>query len=170
MATPLDSVVVEFNQGADSLLIARKSKVNSASSTKGSQRRSSFSNAIGKRAEKIVYRFLLNDLPADQRESLRWVSEEGETPGWDIEYFGNDRAINAIEVKGTQGSAFLNVELTGNEWKAAEDLRDRYSLFLVSRCMGARPVVEVIQNPYGLSLQGELAAMPLSWRIERIAK
>ena len=52
---------------------------------------------------------------ADQKSTIRWRAQEGYTPGWDIEYADERGNIVAIEVKGTTGYAFPNVELTGNE-------------------------------------------------------
>ena len=98
------------------------------------------------------------------------MSEEGETPGWDIEYPTDNGEKNAIEVKGTQRSAFPSIELTKNEWQSAEKLRDHYSLFLVSKCLDTHPVIEVIRDPFKLFTEGELSVIPLAWRVERIGE
>jgi len=62
------------------------------------------------------------------------VAKEGEKPGWDIHYNDGDYLV-AVEVKGTSGSLFSNIELTAQEWKAAQSLGDRYWLYLVTDCL-----------------------------------
>ena len=47
--------------------------------------------------------------------------------GWDIEYKSGGQIIG-VEVKATTGSSFSSVELTANEWQAAQRLRQRYRL------------------------------------------
>jgi len=46
-----------------------------------------------------------------------------------------------IEVKGTSGPSFPNIEITAGEWVAAIALRDRYWLYLVANCLSHQPVL-----------------------------
>jgi hypothetical protein len=99
-------------------------------------------------------------------KTLRWVAGGGQTPGWDIQYGPGNNFI-AVEVKGTSGRHFAAVELTAREWEAAKQLRSRFLLMLVSQCKSATPLIEIIEDPFGLHLAGEIVTQPLSWRIER---
>ena len=54
------------------------------------RRLSLFAKAVGDRAEEIVIRFLQEILVSGEKSTIKWVSRDGETPGWDIEY----RSVN----------------------------------------------------------------------------
>ena len=105
----------------------------------------------------------------DRRRRIRWVSVLGEKPGWDIEYVDSHNRLIAIEVKGTTGKSFSNIEITGNEWEAANRLRDRYWIYLVSDCCSKSPRIQRIQNPFDLKESGKLQVTPMLWRVEFIA-
>lgn len=96
----------------------------------GEPRRSRYSNEIGRRAEKIVYRRL-----QDRYEEVRWLADEGEKPGWDIQYQDGEDTVR-VEVKGSTGEAFTSIELTAREWEAAQEHGDQYWLYLVGNCFG----------------------------------
>jgi uncharacterized protein DUF3883 len=132
-------------------------------------RRSRFSKAVGDRAEEAVFKYLKASLPPGVRKTVRWVASEGETPGWDIEYLDGNELV-AVEVKGTQGPAFLSVELTGGEWSAARDRRKRYWLFLVADCLSPAPRIEPIQDPWGCVETGQWRVTPITWRVELVAE
>ncbi len=70
----------------------------------------------------------------------------------------------------TRGSAFPSVEVTANEWRAAEKLRDRYRLVLVAKAGSRHPKIEFLDDPWGRSQTGELQILPLSWKIQRTAR
>jgi len=133
------------------------------------RRLSSFANITGMRGEEIVVKYLSHKLTPTERQRIRWVSVLGEKPGWDIEYVDSHNRLIAIEVKGTTGKSFPNVEITGNEWEAANRLRDRYWIYLVSDCCSKRPRIQRIQNPFDLKESGKLQVTPMLWRIEFIA-
>ncbi len=101
----------------------------------------------------------------NERDSIKWISKSGETPGWDIEYYDSTNKIVAIEVKGTNGKNFPNVEITGNEWNAAIELGDQYWIYLVSDCLGTNPKIQRLQNPLKLKETGWLRTTPILWRI-----
>lgn len=133
------------------------------------RRLSLYAKVVGERAEKIVIKYLTDTLIPRERESIRWISKSGETPGWDIEYCGSDNNIVAIEVKGTNGKNFPNIEITGNEWNAAIELRDHFWIYLVSDCLGTSPKIQRLQNPFKLKEAGLLRTTPILWRIEMIS-
>lgn len=133
------------------------------------RRLSSFANITGMRGEEIVVKYLSDRLIPTERRRIRWVSVLGEKPGWDIEYVDSHNRLIAIEVKGTTGKSFLNIEITGNEWEAANHLRDRYWIYLVSDCCSKSPRIQRIQNPFDLKESGKLQVTPMLWRVEFIA-
>ena len=139
----------------------------SGKASSGITRRSGRSKAIGDAAEKVVKDWLEEHLPTEQRQTVIWVAETGRKPGWDIEYEADGRRI-AVEVKGTTGAAFPNVEVTANEWLAAETEREAYRLCLVTHCESANPRLHWVEDPWGELLAGRLAAVPMVWRLDRI--
>jgi len=73
---------------SDDLLRAprRGATINSDRDSGNRSRRSAYAKSTGDRAESIVLRHLQETLPFAESETLRWVSDSGEKPGWDIEY------------------------------------------------------------------------------------
>jgi hypothetical protein len=131
-------------------------------------RRSRNSTIIGNRAEEVVFRLLQAVASTKGYQSVRWVSREGEKPGWDIEIVDVDGLLHAVEVKGSSGKVFSSVEVTAQEWQAAEELRSRYALFLVTECTGKNPKIQQIKNPFSLAESGTFVLSPLVWRIEYV--
>lgn len=124
----------------------------------GEPRHSRYSNQIGRRAEKIVYHRLL-----DRYDEVRWLADEGEKPGWDIQYQDGGETVR-VEVKGSTGEAFTSVELTAREWQAAEEHRGEYWLYLVGNCFGDTVRLQTLQDPWGVYQDGDAEASPVSWR------
>lgn len=110
-------------------------------------RRSAFARRVGRLAEAAVVAHLRRTLPKEEAATVRWVADEGETPGWDVEHRTRDGGLRAWEVKGTQGTRFTSVELTRNEWEAAHRLRKSYALALVTRCTSPEPRIAVVRDP-----------------------
>lgn len=127
--------------------------------------RSRQSIAIGDHAEEIVYRWLRTYLPEAERESVDWLAQRGETPGWDIQYLKANGQLIAVEVKGTVLSRFTDIELTANEWAAAERLGVNYWLYLVAKCSTTSPIIAPIQDPYRKCSEGNFQAVPAAWRL-----
>jgi len=133
-------------------------------------RRSKFSTAIGDCGESLVYEYLQSSLEADGAHSFRWNARERETPGWDMEYKNKNNVLQAIEVKSTTGSRFPSIEITANEWEAASRLRENYHLALVAKTLSDEPLIEFVNDPYGLFEEGTLTAKPTTYQIERMEK
>lgn len=131
------------------------------------RRISFFSKQIGDRAEEIVIRYLSNTLSPQETETLKWTSRLGETPGWDIEFMDVESNLRAIEVKGTTGNAFPDIELTDNEWQAAQSLRERYSIYLVTDCHSKEPGIQELRNPCEMKEKELLIVRPLLWTIQK---
>lgn len=133
------------------------------------RRYSAFSKAIGDWAEGAVFNYLSSTLRGAARDTLRWVSKERITPGWDIQYCVRDDQLVAVEVKGTRGPMFPSVELTQNEWQAAREKRSDYGLYLLANCCSDAPRLEQLLDPVGRTEAGELVASPTGWQLRRDA-
>ena len=116
-------------------------------------------------AEERVLEHLRKTLSNRGRDSLRWVAQEGETPGWDISYEDDDGQLIAVEVKGTTLFRFSSLEMTRNEWSAAERMGSRYVLALVVRAASSKASLALMQNPFAAKERGLLAVEPLSWHL-----
>jgi hypothetical protein len=130
------------------------------------RRLSLYAKTVGDRAEEIVIKFLEESLPQNEKITIRWISKAGETPGWDISYYNAENQLVAIEVKGTTGESFPNVEITANEWNAAIELQERYWIYLVTGSLGLNPQIQRLQNPFKLKEAGILNVTPVLWKIE----
>lgn len=126
-----------------------------------SSSRSKRAKAVGDLAEGLVFQHL-----ESSGKKPRWVAREGLHPGWDIEYIENGKRI-AVEVKGTTAAKFSTIELTANEWSAAQQERASYHLYLVAGCGGTHPVFDVLMNPAAEVAAGDLHALPSMWALSR---
>src|SRR5262249_37139349 len=124
---------------------------------------------IGRRAEELVHRYLSVNAASLGATWIRWVAQEGVTPGWDLEYRDERGELVAVEVKGTTGSQFAAIELTAGEWRAAQALGEHYWLYLVSECCSTSPKIQRLQNPAALVESGAAVAQPLVWRFAALA-
>jgi hypothetical protein len=155
----LDNLII--NVADDLLLPTLTTNANGNGERSGRPRYSRRSAAIGRRAEEIALRWVRQTYP-NARE-LAWVSDEGETPGWDLQ-FNDGGELTRVEVKGTSGNGFLSFELTTNELRACKELGARYILLLVADCLGTAPLVQPIQNPAALLQQGQWALQATQYR------
>ena len=57
---------------------------------------------IGRRAEEIAHRFLLQRSEELAAKNIRWISQEGLTPGWDLQYENDDGEVIAVELREPQ--------------------------------------------------------------------
>jgi hypothetical protein len=135
--------------------------------TSSTYRRSKQSLVAGNRAEEIVRDHLRASLPPACAATIDTPGLRGEKRGWDIEYRDEAGERVIIEVKGTKLPAFPgSVDLTANEWRAAETYRDRFHLYLVASCLSSSPVIQSIEDPYGEWHDGKARLTPLVWRFE----
>ncbi len=132
----------------------------------GGSPHSKFSRELGERGQEIVLDFLKQELPDKEKATLSWTTQEGRKPGWDIEYKSDGRIIG-VKAKATGGSYFPSIELTANEWRAAEEKGSDYRLALVSDVWSEKPWIEFIENPFEEVKGGGFAVEPLSWRLVR---
>ena len=130
-------------------------------------RRSRYSAALGRRGEEVVLAHLRATLTPAEASTLRWVSEAGEHPGWDIEFRSSGQLI-AVEVKATGGPAFPSIEVTANEWVAAQTVGANYRLCLVAEVRGTTPRIQMIENPAAMVAAGTFGATPSGWRLVQL--
>lgn len=102
---------------------------------------------IGDRGEELVLEYLKNNLHVEEVKTLKWLANEGETPGYDIEYLNLNQQKVCIEVKSTTGKKFPYFHLTINEYNASQQ-NELYYIYLVSNCKSKNPKVEILDNPF----------------------
>jgi hypothetical protein len=128
-------------------------------------RRSKRSKPIGDRGEEIVGDYLREILKPEEAETIEWRADEGETPGWDIEYTSGEQLF-AVEVKSTVGPSFLSIALTANEWRAAQRLGANYRLALVADVASTSPRIEFLDNPFKRVTDGGASVEPVAFKFE----
>ena len=79
---------------------------------------------VGDRGE--AYSFLFEREQADDPHSIKWVAQDDDSLGYDIEDQGDD-PTRLIEVKGSQ-LAEARFFMSANEWRVAHDVGDRYEV------------------------------------------
>lgn len=149
--------------------IQRRADPNSSTRLSYLPLRSSRSQITGRRGEEIALKHLHHTLPESESATLRWVSEEGETPGWDIEYICDSKLV-AVEVKATTGQRFPAIELTANEWRAALEKRSAYKLLMVANALSDSPIVDIVTDPATAVDNGYLEAEPSAWKLTATAE
>ena len=128
-------------------------------------RRSKRSKPIGDRGEEIVGDYLREILKPEEAETIEWRADEGETPGWDIEYTSGEQLF-AVEVKSTVGPSFLSIALTANEWRAAQRLGANYRLALVADVANTSPRIEFLDDPFKRVTDGGASVEPVAFKFE----
>ena len=100
---------------------------------------------------------------------LTWRARGGETPGWDIDYIDETGELVRVEVKGTTASAFVSIDITAGEWRAAQTHGWRYHLYLVADCTSTRPQIEIVKDFVDSVASGKFVFDPVVFRITSIA-
>lgn len=155
----IDDVNASWVGDEQELLVPTDQAVATSAGGGGWRRRDSL--VVGHRAEAVVKRAL------EARGFLvDWPASRGETPGWDLSYRDGTDAVY-VEVKGTTGPRFAAVEITANEWIAAQRHREQFHLYLVTECIQANPKLQVIVDPWGVADRGSLDVQPASWVMRR---
>jgi hypothetical protein len=160
----INEVTPSFLTGQPSLLHfpqPKKDADGNSTNSKSYNRYSKYSKLFGDRAEEIIYQHLLQK----KVNKLRWVAQEKEKPGWDVEYHDGHNLI-AIEVKGTSAKRFPSIDITAGEWEAAKNLGPNYNIYLVADCLSKSPKIQVINNPYSLFTENKISLKPLAFRLE----
>ena len=155
---------VTIKEAEGLLLVPRKPTTSGGASNLPSGRYTRNAAPIGRRAEEIAHRFLLEHSEALGAKNIRWISQEGLTPGWDLQYENHHGKVIAVEVKGTTGPVFGSIDITVGEWNAALAMEDHYWLYLVANCCGKEPLVQRMQNPARLLQTGAAELSPVVYR------
>ncbi|WP_196888432.1 DUF3883 domain-containing protein [Aureivirga sp. CE67] len=103
--------------------------------------------SIGDKGENHVLNYLKKNLTSNEKKTLKWHANIGETPGYDISFYNNNSELIAIEVKSTTGKVFKNFIMTINEINAAKKIKENYFIYLVSDCMSKSPKLNILKNP-----------------------
>jgi len=138
----------------------------------GFRRYSPESRKVGDAGERIVFNYERDRLVKlghqDLADRVRWHSQHLEFPGWDITSFDEQGQELFIEVKGSIGKFVSVINLTVNEWNAANapSRAARYFIYLVTNTLSEQPAIERIANPAALVQQGKINCEPIVYSIE----
>lgn len=93
---------------------------------------------------------------------------KGEFPGWDITSYDADGKAIYIEVKASVGKIISTVDITANEWAAAqhEQHKERYHLYFVTEALSKSPRIEILKAPHAFVSSGELALDPSVFQLD----
>jgi hypothetical protein len=163
-----DLQIITIKEADGSLLVPRKPTVVGGESELPSGRYAKHAAPVGRRAEEIAHRFLLEHSEEMGASKIRWIAREGLTPGWDLQYENGKGDVIAVEVKGTTGPLFGSIDITVGEWNAALAMADRYWIYLIANCCGTEPIVQRMQNPGRLLEAGEAELAPVVYRFLRV--
>ena len=106
----------------------------------------------------------------DLADAIRWHPEHGEFPGWDITSYEINGDKIYIEVKATVGKSVSAVDLTANEWFAAERESNRYHIYVVTEALSTKPLIEVLKNPSDYVTGGKLELNSIVYELSLISK
>ena len=103
------------------------------------KRQTQESKKIGRAGEDYVYKFEYNKLiKANKKDLANKIDkhyEKYEYPGWDITSFDTNGEKIFIEVKSTKGEVINDLDITDNEWEAAQKERTNYYVYLVNKVL-----------------------------------
>ncbi len=144
----------------------------SSSSTSSNTRRySEQSKKVGDAAEKFVLQMektkLINLGLHHLAEKIVHEEAIGSRPGWDITSYDSEGNEIYIEVKATTGKILNSIELTVNEWQAAqsEERKERYFIYLVTNAFSSKPDIEILQNPSRFVDSGSLQIKAIRYEL-----
>jgi hypothetical protein len=134
------------------------------------KRESKRAKIIGDEAERIVLAHLHNQEPNPvKKKQIRWVANDGETPGYDI-LDGRGEIQRGYEVKGTTGSQFLSIDLTQNEMRCAREMGSGFVLVLVTGVFTKSPKIAFMHDPVRRIAAGDLSVTPVVFRLDFAAE
>jgi hypothetical protein len=93
---------------------------------------------------------------------------KGEFPGWDITSYDAEGKEIFIEVKSSVGKVISTVDITANEWSAAQHKqhKDRYHLYFVTEALSKTPCIEILRSPHTYVVSGELTLDPSVYQLD----
>lgn len=168
MLPRIDDVDPILDKTLDRFIPIESSIVADKEAIYGAQRHSSKSLVVGKRGEEVVIKLLRNTLEPEEANTIIWQSDLGKTPGYDISYTASGNGDKLIEVKSGVKDTFKNFEISANEWAAAEQHREAYSIYMVFSALSKEPVIQVLNNPYDELNNNRLSVTPIIYRASKI--
>lgn len=144
----------------------RNKKGGSKSGGSSKPRRSKESAKVGLAGEEVVFeeeRRKLRGLGLDElADQVKPHYKNAEYPGWDITSFDADGDKIFIEVKSSMSKTISSIELTINEWTAAQKPKNRnkYCLYLVTSALSDSPKIERLEDPAGFVEESILKIEP----------
>jgi hypothetical protein len=164
-----DFATISITETNDHLLLPRRPKLPGDATNLPVARYSRNAAPIGRRAEELAHQFLQDNAERLGAKNIRWVAQEGNTPGWDLQYEDSEGSLVGVEVKGTTGPQFGSIDITAGEWNAALALGECYWLFLVANCCTNHPVIQRLQNPAQLLQDGAAQLLPVVFRFSALS-
>jgi hypothetical protein len=134
-------------------------------------------NALGDEGEEYIYQLERSRVEKEFPRLVNKINKLGKIKGlgYDIQSVlgikPKPEFAKYIEVKSTKRvsaptDTFRDtINLTRNEWTAAEQHKENFFIYRVYFCQNETKVF-VIQNPFGLNNDGKIYAIPLSYRID----
>jgi Domain of unknown function (DUF3883) len=164
-----DLAYVRITETDSNLLLPRTATLVSSPSDSPTARYSRNAAPIGRRAEELVNQYIMRNADILGARNIRWVADEGSTPGWDLQYENEEGDLIAVEVKGTTAPQFGSIDITAGEWNAAQALGDHYWFYLVANCGTTQPVLQRVRNPVRLLESGAAQLVPVVYRFTSVA-
>ncbi len=140
------------------------------SATNKPARFSTSSKKVGDAGESHVYAYECNKLNKIGRGDLvsgiiKQYEDYSYFPGYDIKSFDENGNEIFIEVKSTGGKKKDHFEITDNEWRAAENYKDKYFVYLVHNALINPRITAKIQNPFKYVKQNIITLDPLVYKV-----
>ena len=126
---------------------------------------------LRKRIETIAVNIAIDYFSSEDGGGYEVVSKEKDNLGWDIEASHPDKPTLLVEVKGLSGDR-VSVELTPNEYKKMmlKENRNKYVLFVVTHCLGERPLAHDYRFNNGRWLDVDGAVLKIQERTGAICR
>ena len=135
------------------------------------KRQTQESKKIGRAGEDYVYKFEYNKLiKANKKDLANKIDkhyEKYEYPGWDITSFDTNGEKIFIEVKSTKGEVINDLDITDNEWEAAQKERTNYYVYLVNKVLTENiQIFEIIKNPADCVEKKQISLSVSVWNLK----
>ena len=146
-----------------------KKKRQGTGNTSGGNRRSNKSTKVGRAGEEHVLRY--------EAQKLRLMGENdidryliphykrNEFPGYDLTSLDEEGKEVYIEVKSSVSKTIGALELTPNEWSAAQRLGDMFLIYLVTNAL-TKPKIQIIRNPLSSIESGVFRIEPSAFQLD----
>ena len=150
----------------------RKTAGNKVSSG-GARRYSKESKVVGEAGESHVYDYECNKLRNKGRPDLaekivKQCEDKTSYPGYDFQSFDEHGKKIFIEVKSTRNKKSSGFLISANEWKAAENLGDKFYIYIVCNALVNPRIQQLIQNPFDHAQRNVVDCSPYTYEINSL--